>query len=82
MSIHYYFMKDIKCFAKGDGFNNFIYQNGKWLPDRQNLVLDRLIGFDPNEEDFSPYRTGNMSVMREIERISEKEFFKRSHKAQ
>ena len=81
MKIQYYYLRDIRCFAKGDGFNNCIYINGEWQPDRQNLVSDRLMGFDPFEDEDSPYRIGNVSVMQEIETISEQEFLERTQRS-
>lgn len=75
--IKYYYLRDLDCFAKGDGANNFIFQNGEWQPDTQNSVFDRLMGYDPYEEADSPYKIGNLSVMDQIETITEEEFYRR-----
>ncbi len=76
--MRYYYIKDLSLFAKGEGRNyNFIYQNGKWLPDTKNYVSDRIMGYDPDEDEDSPYKIGNSSIMNEIEEITEEEFEKR-----
>ncbi len=75
----YYYIKDMALFAKGEGNrNNFIFSNGKWLPDRENWVSDRIMGYDPYEDDESPYKIGNTSIQNEIEEITEEEFEKRT----
>ena len=48
-----------------------IFRKGKWVPDRNHLVRDHLIGYDPFEPEGSPYAIGNLSVMDEIEEISQ-----------
>ena len=40
----------------------------------ENIVSDRIMGYDPFEDDDSPYKIGNSSIMDELERISEEEF--------
>ena len=60
---------------KGD----FIYKDGKWEPDKDTTIMDRLMGYDPTEPLGSPYAMMNSSIMDEIEEISEekaKEFLK------
>ena len=66
-------------FAKGDGLSqNNILRNGEWVIDNDNIVSDRLMGYDPYEDDDSPYKTGNFTIMDQIEEISEEEFLKRT----
>lgn len=72
----YYHIKDLECFARGVNFDNEIYKDGKWEPDINNLVSDRLMGYDPSEDDDSPYKIGNTEIMEEIEEITEQEFMK------
>lgn len=48
-----------------------LFENGRWSPDVKNAIRDRLIGFDPYEPENSPYRIGNLSIMKEIEVIPE-----------
>lgn len=75
--IMYYYIRDLNCFAKDDGINYFIFQNGDWQLDLNNLVSDRLMGYDPYEDADSPYIIGNLSIMKQIEAITEQEFYKR-----
>ena len=44
----------------------------------ENVILDRLVGYDSFEPPGSPYGIGCMSVMDEIEKISEEEALKRT----
>ena len=75
----YYYIRDLSLFAKGDGLSrNYILMNGEWVIDNDNIVSDRLMGYDPYEEDGSPYKTGNLAIMDQIEEISEEEFIKRT----
>ena len=50
-----------------------LYRNGQWEPDTENLISDRLMGYDPSEPPGSPYGIGNTEIMREIEEISPEE---------
>ena len=63
--IMYYYIRDLNCFAKDDGINYFIFQNGDWQLDLNNLVSDRLMGYDPYEDVDSPYIIGNLSIMKQ-----------------
>ena len=75
----YYYIRDLSLFAKGDGLiQNYIFKNGEWVIDNDHIVSDRLMGYDPYEDDDSPYKIGNISIMDEIEEISEEEFIKRT----
>ncbi len=47
----------------------FIFKSGKWNPDNEFIIMDRLVGYDPSEPPGSPYRFGNGSVMDEIDEI-------------
>ena len=47
-----------------------LYQNRQWEKDREHLISDRLMGYDPSEPPDSPYGIGNTEIMREIEEIS------------
>lgn len=75
----YYYIKSLSLFAKGDGLSqNYILKNGEWVIDNDCIVSDRLMGYDPYEDDDSPYKIGNITIMDEIEEISEEEFIKRT----
>ena len=47
-----------------------LYRNGQWEQDKEHLISDRLMGYDPSEPPGSPYGIGNTEIMREIETIS------------
>ena len=55
--------------AQEDGY--FLYNNGEWIPDERNVILDHLVGFDPSEDSF--YGFGNALIMDEMEEITEAE---------
>ena len=35
------------------------------------MVMDHLVGYDPSEPEDSPYRFGSMSILMEMDEISE-----------
>lgn len=51
----------------------FIFRDGQWSSDRESLIRDRLVGFDPSEPPDSPYRIGSGSVMAEMDEITYEE---------
>lgn len=55
--------------GKKDGDAYFLYIEGSWIPDRKNVIMDRLMGYDPYDD--SPYGFGSLSIMDEIEEIPE-----------
>ena len=71
----YYLILNRQLGKEEDG-KYYLYTNDNWVPDTKNTIMDRLIGFDPSEPEASPYRTGNMSIMDEIETISEEQALK------
>ena len=72
----YYYIEHLNILAKGEPFaTNYILKDGEWVEDVECIVSDRLIGYDPYEEDPA-YRIGNREVMSEIKEISEDEFKK------
>ena len=66
----YYLIRNRILGRREDGIFDLL-ENGKWISDVKKLIQDRLIGFDPYEPEDSPYRTGNLSIMDEIEEIPE-----------
>ena len=48
---------------------DYIFQNGEWVPDHRNIIRDHLMGYDPFEEEDSPYRFGSGSILNEIDEI-------------
>ena len=75
--MQYYYVKDKKVFARGEGFDNYTYDNGEWIEDTKCIVSDRLMGYDPSEGPDSTYAIGNMDIMDKLEEITEEEFLKR-----
>ncbi|MBO6300213.1 MAG: hypothetical protein J6N53_15395 [Lachnospiraceae bacterium] len=66
----YYLIRGSVVGKQEDG-RYYIFRNGKWDPDRGNLIMDRLTGYDPSEPSESPYRFGNGSVMAEMDEITD-----------
>jgi hypothetical protein len=54
----------------------YLFKNGEWIPDKENVIMDHLMGYDPTEPPGSPYAIYNMSIMDEIEDISYEEAMK------
>lgn len=48
----------------------YLFNDQKWCLDTRNVIMDRLMGYDPSEPPGSPYGMGNGSVMDTIEEIS------------
>ena len=70
----YYYIEHLNILAKGEPFaTNYILKDGEWVEDVEGIVSDRLIGYDPYEEDPA-YKIGNREVMAEIKELSEQEF--------
>ena len=68
--ITYYLIRERRLGkAQGDGY--FLYDNGKWIADERNVILDHLMGFDPSDDSF--YGFGNGLIMDEMEEITEAE---------
>lgn len=68
--ITYYLIRERRLGkAQEDGY--FLYNNGEWIPDERNIILDHLVGFDPSDD--SLYGFGNGLIMDEMEEITEAE---------
>ena len=68
--ITYYLIRERRLGkAQEDGY--FLYDNGEWIPDERNVILDHLMGFDPSDDSF--YGFGNAQIMDEMEEITEEE---------
>lgn len=66
----YYRIKDKGMIARQDDmFSCAVFVPGRgWVHDSDNLLLDRMVGFDGNG-------IGNTDIMSQIEKISEKEAY-------
>ena len=56
--------------GKKENGRYFLFRNGEWSPDTENMIMDRLVGYDPFEPPGSPYGFGNGCVMGEMVEIS------------
>ena len=71
MSVAYFRIKDLNLLAKEDNYVPYVYKPGEgWIVDNQNILMDRLMGYDEFEPDDSPYKIGNMSMLSLVEEIS------------
>ena len=66
--ITYYLIRERRLGKAQDG-ENFLYDNGAWIPDERNVIKDHLMGYDPNDD--TPFGFGSLSIMDEIEEIPE-----------
>lgn len=64
----YYLIRE-KRLGKKEGGRYYLYTDGAWVPDEKNIIMDRLMGYDPNDD--SPFGFGSLSIMDEIEEIPE-----------
>ena len=68
--ITYYLIRERRLGkTQDDGY--YLYDNGEWIPDEKNVILDHLMGFDPSEDSF--YGFGNAQIMDEMEEITEEQ---------
>lgn len=65
--IYYLIMQ--RRLGKKNGDRFYLYNDGTWVPDEKNVIMDRLMGYDPYDD--SPYGFGSLSIMDEIEEIPE-----------
>ena len=77
--ITYYLICD-KQIGKREGdmkeHSDFLLEGGKWVPDEDSVIMDRLVGFDPTEPEGSPFRTVSSDMLEEIKEIDPEEAVK------
>jgi hypothetical protein len=74
MSVTYYRINDLDLLGKEEDYVPYLYKPGKgWVVDNDNVLMDRIMGFDESEPAKSPYKTGNISIMELVEEISQQE---------
>jgi len=74
MSVTYYRINDLNMLGKEEDYVPYLYKPGKgWVVDNDNILMDRVMGFDESEPSNSPYKIGNTSVLDLVEEISQKE---------
>ncbi len=71
----YYLICD-KTVGKNDSTGDYIFKNGAWEKDTEHLIMDSLMGYDPGEDDASPYKMFNPDIMESIKEISQEEAMK------
>ncbi|MCR4874458.1 MAG: hypothetical protein K5923_01780 [Clostridia bacterium] len=60
----------------------YIYEDGKWHVDKDWVIMDRIVGFNPNEPPDSPYAFGNDGIMSELKIISKEQAMDVIHKSE
>ncbi|MCI9075076.1 MAG: hypothetical protein HFH10_04625 [Dorea sp.] len=74
MSVTYYRIKDLNLIGKMQDNIPYIYITEQgWAADTNNILMDRIMGYDETEPKGSPYAIGNSSIMELVEEISEDE---------
>lgn len=75
----YYLIRE-RAIGKREGdelqARDYLFKEGKWEPDRDSVIKDHLIGYDPSEPEGSPYWCGNTSIMDEMTEIPEERAFR------
>ena len=72
MDVTYYLMYGRKL-GKYDNGRYLLYIDNEWVKDEDYVILGMLNGYDPYEPEGSPYGWGSLSVMDNIEEISEEQ---------
>jgi len=65
----YYYISDLKVVGKLEGHVPYIFQDGDWLVDNGNKLMDRLMGYDGDS-------IGCTDMLLRAEGISEEEAIK------
>ena len=74
MNTVYYRIKDLNMVGKEEDYVPYLYKSGKgWIVGHDNILMDRIMGYDESEGSGSPYKFGHDSLMDLVEQISEKE---------
>lgn len=70
--VRYYYIKDLDILGKREDYIPYLYEKGKgWQMNNNNIVMDRLMGYDATESEDSPYRFGSMDMLDRISEITE-----------
>ena len=70
----FYFLKDIRKIGKIDGEVYYLYDKDKgWVQDKEQEIIDRLIGFDKNKMESLESSIGNISILNQIAEITPEE---------
>ena len=74
--VKYYLIWD-QLVGKMENGQYYLFENGEWNVDKECIVSDHLVGYDPSEPPDSPYGFGDESIMDEIDEITCEEAMKR-----
>lgn len=70
----YFFIKDLNVVGKEEDYIPYLFDKEEgWKVDNDNILMDRLMGYDDSEEAGSPYRMGNSDMMSRVDEITEEE---------
>jgi len=72
----YYRINDMNLIGKLDDFIPYLHINGKWEVDNNNVLMDRLMGYDVSEPKDSNYKMGSTDMLLRIDEIAEEEALK------
>lgn len=74
MDTVYYHILDLNIVGKEEEFVPYLYKKEKgWVVDNQNILMDRIMGYDVSELDDSPYMIGNSDLMERVKTITQDE---------
>lgn len=74
MSVTYYHIKDMNLLGKEEECIPYLYKQSKgWVVDNDNILMDRIMGYDDSEPSGSPYKIGNSSIIQLVVEISKEE---------
>lgn len=68
MRLKYFFIKDLKQIGKYEKGLPYLYINNKWILDKENVIDDRIMGYDGESI--------GTSTIHDIEEISEEKVIK------
>lgn len=72
METVYYHILDLDIVGKEEGVVPYLYDKEKgWQPDKDNVLMDRVTGYDSSECKGSSYGFGNTDVMSLVQEITE-----------
>jgi hypothetical protein len=72
--VRYYKIHDKNLVGKIEENVCYIYDKDKgWIVDENNVLMDRLMGFDESEPPGSPYGFGNTDMLCRIDQITKDE---------
>lgn len=74
METVYYHIWDLDIIGKEENFVPYLYDKEKgWIPDKDNVLMDRVTGYDPSESKESSYGIGNTDIMSLAQEITEEQ---------